>query len=215
MHGSVVGFLQRTVRFEDVARQDILEVGSLNVNGSPRLNVAPFGPHTYIGVDLEAGPGVDRILNAEDILSAFGDGAFDSVFCTETLEHVEDWRKVVSGMKRVLRPNGTLFVTTRSIGFPYHPHPIDTWRYSLEDFQNIFGDMIIANLEMDPEAPGVFLKAKRPWRFVERSTDWIHLFRMKAPEPVPAPVPAPESVITLPIQVSLTKATEVGPCPAK
>jgi SAM-dependent methyltransferase len=40
------------------------------------------------------------------------DGAFDLVLCAETLEHVQDVGLLVSEARRVLRPGGTLAVTT-------------------------------------------------------------------------------------------------------
>jgi SAM-dependent methyltransferase len=40
------------------------------------------------------------------------DGAFDLVLCTETLEHVRDVQLLLSEIRRVLRPGGTLALTT-------------------------------------------------------------------------------------------------------
>jgi SAM-dependent methyltransferase len=40
------------------------------------------------------------------------DGAFDLVLCTETLEHVRDVQLLLSEIRRVLRPEGTLALTT-------------------------------------------------------------------------------------------------------
>jgi ubiquinone/menaquinone biosynthesis C-methylase UbiE len=42
----------------------------------------------------------------------FGDGEFDLVLCAETLEHVRDVQLLLSEARRVLRPGGTLAVTT-------------------------------------------------------------------------------------------------------
>jgi SAM-dependent methyltransferase len=42
----------------------------------------------------------------------FGDGAFDLVVCTETLEHVRDVQLLLSEIRRVLEPGGRLAVTT-------------------------------------------------------------------------------------------------------
>lgn len=73
----------------------------------------------------------------------FSDQTFDKVFASEVLEHVPDYRKAVSEMARVLKPGGTLVVTTpnrRSLyGFDRyiicqrilrlkHRHPYDEWK---------------------------------------------------------------------------------------
>jgi ubiquinone/menaquinone biosynthesis C-methylase UbiE len=42
----------------------------------------------------------------------FGDGAFDLVLCAETIEHVRDLQLLLSEARRVLKPGGTLAVTT-------------------------------------------------------------------------------------------------------
>jgi SAM-dependent methyltransferase len=42
----------------------------------------------------------------------FGDGEFDLVLCAETIEHVRDLQLLLSEARRVLRPGGTLAITT-------------------------------------------------------------------------------------------------------
>jgi SAM-dependent methyltransferase len=46
----------------------------------------------------------------------FGDGEFDLVLCAETLEHVRDVQLLLSEVRRVLRPGGTLALTTPAHG---------------------------------------------------------------------------------------------------
>jgi SAM-dependent methyltransferase len=42
----------------------------------------------------------------------FDDGSFDLVLCAETLEHVRDVQLLLSELRRVLRPGGTLAIST-------------------------------------------------------------------------------------------------------
>jgi SAM-dependent methyltransferase len=46
----------------------------------------------------------------------FGDGEFELVLCAETLEHVRDVQLLLSEVRRVLRPGGTLALTTPAHG---------------------------------------------------------------------------------------------------
>ncbi len=95
---------------------------------------------------------------------------------TELLEHVRDWRRVVSNFKRVLKPGGGLLITTRSRGFPYHAYPHDFWRYELADMRAIFSDFEIETLTPDSGSPGVLLKARKPAAFMENETSGHQLF---------------------------------------
>jgi len=154
----------------------VLEVGSLNVNGSMREWVQMHKASEYIGVDLKAGPGVDRVVSADDLVKEFGEKSFDLVISTEMLEHVVNWKLIVSNMKRVLKPGGTLLITTRSEGFPFHEYPVDAWRFSVVDMEQIFSDFNIEKCIPDPFEPGVFLKATRPKKFAEKDLTDFELY---------------------------------------
>jgi SAM-dependent methyltransferase len=57
-----------------------------------------------------------RIAELEpDAPLPFEDGAFDLVLCAETIEHVRDVQLLLSEARRVLRPGGTLAVTTPAV----------------------------------------------------------------------------------------------------
>lgn len=53
-----------------------------------------------------------RVADAHKL--PFANNQFDAVFCLETLEHVEDPVKVISEMKRVLKPKGYIVVLVPS-----------------------------------------------------------------------------------------------------
>ena len=132
-----------------------------------RHHVESLGPAQYVGVDIEDGYGVDEICDAEDLRARFGDEAFDVVISTELLEHVRDWQAVVHNLKHVLKPGGSLLLTTRSYGFPHHGWPYDFWRYEVDDMRAVFADFEIVTLERDPGDPGILLKASKPLEFRE------------------------------------------------
>ena len=175
---SCLEFIGKYLHDAEVRDLSILEVGALDVNGSVRPLLTRFDPKHYLGVDMQEGTGVDDVCSAEDLVVRFGENAFDVVVSTEMLEHVFDWRCVLHNLKRVLKPNGLLLITTRSIGFKYHAYPYDFWRYQLDDMRVLFADYDIIELIDDPLSPGVFLKARKPQNFTETNLDTHALFSM-------------------------------------
>jgi len=160
-------FVRANLQSDEVIGRAVLEVGSLDVNGSVRSIVTVHQPARYVGVDLQEGPGVDAVCDATELVSRFGENSFDLVISTEMLEHVRDWRMVVSQIKRVVKPGGVLLVTTRSRGFPYHGFPYDFWRYEPGDVEALFSDFQSERIETDQILPGVLFKARKPHQFVE------------------------------------------------
>lgn len=177
-HTSCIIFGASNLLPGEVKNKSIIEVGSYDVNGSLRPIYEKWHPVEYIGVDIEMGPGVDLICDAEMLVANFGVNRFDIVFSTELLEHVKNWRKIISNLKIVCRSGGIILLTTRSKGFPFHGFPLDFWRFELEDLEEIFSDCHIEVLERDREAPGVFLRARKPKHFKEKDLSKIALFSM-------------------------------------
>lgn len=177
-HMSIVMFAARNLTQEDVRGKSVIEVGSMDINGSIRPIIELLYPSEFVGVDITMGRGVDKICAGEDLVKEFGAERFDLVISTELLEHVHDWQKVISNMKGVCKSGGVVLISTRSYGYPYHSHPYDYWRYEVEDIKNIFSDCKIEHLETDRELPGVFLKSRKPDRFVENDLTDYELYSM-------------------------------------
>ena len=170
---SCIEFGEQNLPEYEVEDAIILEVGSYNVNGSLRALAKERRCRLYIGIDIEAGQGVDIICKAENLLSRFGYNIFDIVICTEMMEHIEDWQRVISNLKGVLKKKGLLILTTRSKGFVIHGYPNDYWRYEVEDMEKIFSDFSAVRIEKDEFEPGVLVKAIKPINFVENDlTDY-------------------------------------------
>lgn len=104
---------------------DVLELGSLDVNGSLR-DCSPREAH-YVGVDAEAGRGVDHVVSPGNPLP-FSDGSFDVAVTSSTFEHdICFWESFVECL-RVLRPGGFLYVNAPS-NHGFHRYPLDCWRF--------------------------------------------------------------------------------------
>jgi glycosyltransferase involved in cell wall biosynthesis len=190
MHPSVLGFFAGgALSRAEVDNADVIEVGSQNINGSVRPIIEMLGPRSYTGVDRVAGDGVDQVVDCTTLVDHFGPNSFDVVVSTEMLEHVEDWRSCIANLIEVLRPGGTLVLTTRSVGFPHHCPP-DHWRYTLEAVGEILD---LANLEQlivctDPDrfSPGVFAKARKPVDWLQ--PNWNDLYHIEGVTPVRTPL---------------------------
>ena len=182
MHGSVMLFLASVLKANDVAGREVLEIGSFDVNGSPRTHILPLGPKKYIGIDTAPGKGVDLVVDGAKAHEHFGENSFDIVICCEVLEHAADWKAIVSSAKRVLRPDGVMVFTTRAPGFQYHAYPGDFWRFTDLLFGVAFQDMKIELLCGDWEFPGVFMKARKPKDFKEADLSKVEAIPMEQPK---------------------------------
>jgi SAM-dependent methyltransferase len=90
-----------------------------------------FGPGVeYVGADLEGNEGAAITLSPDGSVPVANE-SFDAVLSTQVLEHVQDPRLYLSECFRVLRPGGRLLLSTHGI-FPYHPDPVDLWRWTCE-----------------------------------------------------------------------------------
>jgi len=163
-------FGKRNIGRTVIEGRTVLEVGAYDINGSIRSYIEGFNPASYLGTDIEMGPGVDRIAHVERLAEEL-QSTYDVIICTEVAEHVRDWRAMVNSLKAVLNPNGHLLLTTRSRGFYYHGYPHDWWRYELSDMEFMFSDFKILALESDTMAPGVFMFAQKPEGSVPRNLD--------------------------------------------
>jgi SAM-dependent methyltransferase len=161
VHQSVYDFVTRVLGREQVEGKHVLEVGALDVNGSVRPYVTSLKPASYVGTDRRKGRRVDRVIAAEKLSTIPWGGTIDLVICTETLEHIQNWRVALWSMVFVLRQGGMLVLTTRSEGFPRHEHPDDHWRFDRRDFDSALIPWEVVACERDPEAPGMFLAARK------------------------------------------------------
>lgn len=107
--------------------EDVLEVGSFNVNGSLRDLLASRA-NTYTGMDQFPGPGVDSVGNLRTIDR--GGFPFGLIVCTEVIEHDPRPWELLTIMGELLSPGGHLILTAPSIKFPRHNYPGDYYRYT-------------------------------------------------------------------------------------
>ncbi len=85
---------------------------------------------TYVGADIAGNKDADLVIGSDGRVNA-QDNTFDCVLSTQVLEHVTDPQLYLSEARRLLKPDGSLVLSTHGI-WPYHPDPTDLWRWTVE-----------------------------------------------------------------------------------
>ena len=146
-----------------VSRPSVLDVGSMNVNGSYK-QIFDLLDCSYHGVDLEPGPGVDTVLT-DPYRLPFEDSTFDIVFSGQVFEHSEFFWKLFDEKVRVAKDNGLIIVMAPSSG-PIHRYPVDCYRFNPDSMSALAAHAQVQLVdawmsEFGPfyEATGVFRKS--------------------------------------------------------
>lgn len=87
----------------------------------------------YVGADLAGNEHAEVTIRADGTLPSLS-GSFDCVLSSQVLEHVSDPELYLCEAFRVLRPGGSLVLSTHGI-WAYHPDPADYWRWTIDGLQ--------------------------------------------------------------------------------
>ena len=132
-------YLRKDGLFLDIGPQerDIRDyIGSLDVE---TLDINPASGCTFVG---------DITKHNEQI----EDSRYDAVFCTEVLEHTAYPFDAVREMRRILKPGGTLFLST-PFNFRIHGPLPDYWRFTEHAIRLMLSDFSTVDI-MTLETPG-------------------------------------------------------------
>lgn len=135
MNESVIDWTEKVRKLQTNSNR-VLEVGSLNVNGTVKHLFSDA--EEYIGIDFRDGKDVDIVMNAHDIPTRFMENSFDTVICMDMLEHDDRFWITLSAINFVLKPGGFLWIVMPTIDFPIHNHPGDYWRATEQAFRDVF-----------------------------------------------------------------------------
>ncbi|HRP88523.1 MAG TPA: methyltransferase domain-containing protein [Edaphocola sp.] len=173
------------------AKGRLLDVGCGN---KPYESEFPNAVTEYLGCDVAQSDRkvVDVICPATDL--AFEDNNFDTVFCTQVMEHVYNHKKAFFEVSRVLKKDG-LLIGSVPMAWPHHEEPYDFFRFTkygltglLEEagFEIVelkanggkwalLGQMMVLTFSGQSAQPNVFTKLKRLLFRITFSKVWIHL----------------------------------------
>ena len=123
----------------------------------PWIHNELFGPIRARGLsvlncDIKSAPGVDLVGNLEDerFLAELAEHRFQSVLCSNLLEHVENREAIAATLLRVIPSGGYLFLSGPH-SYPRHADPIDTmFRPSPAELARLFpGTNVVAQAVVD------------------------------------------------------------------
>jgi len=116
--------LQRALVQSRVQHHKVLDVGSMDINGSYKELCEGYGMH-YWGIDIRDGKNVDQMVDGENW--HIDNESYDVVISGNSFHNMRRPWLVIKEMDRVLKPRGLLIIVTIwSHGI--NEYPADYWR---------------------------------------------------------------------------------------
>jgi ubiquinone/menaquinone biosynthesis C-methylase UbiE len=152
-YGRMILDLQALTVYRDIKRTipsfkgNVLDVGC---GQSPFRFLLNTSSTNYFGIDIVDADKFDyknsniTPFNGEDI--PFKDEEFNGVICTEVLEHVENYQKLINEMHRVMKKGGEAIVTV-PWSARYHYIPYDFFRYTPSSLRTMFSNFSEAKIQ--------------------------------------------------------------------
>ncbi len=127
---------QYAQRYIPRQQEAVLEIGSKNFGSAAPFRTL-FNTKTYVGLDRDAGTGVDLVGDLSEGLVGLPEGAFTLILCCSVLEHTKYPWLLARNAMRVLAVGGALYVSVPWV-WRYHPYPDDYWRFSWAGIASLF-----------------------------------------------------------------------------
>ncbi|TWT12904.1 class I SAM-dependent methyltransferase [Reyranella sp. CPCC 100927] len=158
-------------------RCTIVEIGSMDVNGSLRA-VAPPGSH-YIGIDIEPGRGVD-LVTAPGADMPLRDGVADVAMASSVFEHDPQFWRTFNNLCRITKPGGYIYINAPSNG-KVHGFPVDCWRFYPD------AGTALEALTKSERWPATLIESFIAERASDTWNDFAAVFRRDGDHPHPVP----------------------------
>jgi len=101
-------------RFPDrFVRKTVLDIGSYDLNGT---NEYLFSECEFTGLDIEEGPGVDIVCEAQKYDAP--DESYDVIISSECFEHNPYYKETIQNAVRMLKPGGFMLFACATTGRP-------------------------------------------------------------------------------------------------
>ena len=133
----------------------ILEVGGKDYGSTQKVRDFFSSKDKYVSADMEAGPGVDVVVDFthsfEVVERALPVKRFRTIINFSVLEHCRNPFEMCQNLSELLEPGGLIFI---SAPFAWHIHafPSDYWRFTPDGIKALFPaldfDLIPGNISM-------------------------------------------------------------------
>ncbi len=145
----------------------VLEVGSLDVNGSLRdHNVENL---EWTGVDFEVGNGVDVVIT-DPYSYPFESDTYDMILASSVFEHSEFFWILFMEMVRLTKPGGVIYLNAPSNG-AVHRYPVDVYRFYPDSAKALVNYAKREGVDLALEETFIYRGVDRGW------SDWVAVFR--------------------------------------
>jgi SAM-dependent methyltransferase len=104
----------------------LLDLGS---GEQPYASIARNGASQYFTLDIVVNNTTSPDVCADSLALPFKNSSFDSILCTQVLEHVKNPFVLFQQVSRILRDDGHLILTAPQ-AWPLHEEPFDFFRYT-------------------------------------------------------------------------------------
>jgi len=106
----------------------------------------------YESLDIQENPNLDYVQDIQD--TDLDSEVFDTVFCRNVLEHVENPRRAMSEISRILKDGGVAIVSVPHLAY-LHNEPADYYRFTEYGLEEIASDTKLEVIKIE-EAGGLF-----------------------------------------------------------
>jgi len=152
------------------AEGKLLDIGC---GSKPYRQILSKHTDRYIGLDWpNTFHGRQMDIYGDMLSLPFADGSFDSILCSEVIEHCSEPEISIREMERVLREKGVLLISAPFI-FHHHEYPWDYYRYTREGLKYLLTKSGFAIREMHTIGGPFIMVAVELSRVVVITMNWL------------------------------------------
>ena len=146
--------INNRMRAAEIFSGEILDLASGNLRPSYHrfLKIDPKAKITSVDISDERQPDILADLEKQ---FPFADEKFNNIFCFNLLEHIFDYRHVISESFRVLRKGGRFTGTIPFLG-SVHADPDDYFRYTRSTLERVFREIGFSGVKVEALGYGPF-----------------------------------------------------------
>lgn len=141
-------------RWVPVVDGPVLEIGSKDYGSTSSFRDF-YTQSEYVGVDMEAGKGVDVIQDLTQSTGPLPQSHFALGICCSVLEHVKKPWVFAENLNSLVRPGGLLFMSVPWV-WRFHAYPDDYFRFSYRGIISLFENFDWQTIYYSTNVPGEF-----------------------------------------------------------